>query len=136
MSDFPSVLVVEDSDVDMEAIVRVLRRSHPHVHVDRLADGGEAVSWLLKAARLPRVVLLDLNLVGKDGRDVLRGIRREAALAELPVVVLTSSTNPRDVEECYAAGATGYLFKSVDFALLQSTLTAGIEYWLRQPLSS
>ena len=136
MSDPASVLVVEDTDADMEAIVRVLRRSHPHVRVDRLADGGEVAPWLLQAVPLPRVVLLDLNLVGKDGRDVLREIRREATLAELPVVVLTSSTNPRDVDECYAAGATGYLFKSVDFALLQSTLTAGIEYWLKQPLNS
>lgn len=136
MNDSPSVLVVEDSDADMEAIARVLRRSHPHVRVDRLADGDQVVPWLMNTGPLPRLVLLDLNLVGHDGRDVLREIRRTSVLAELPVVVLTSSTNPRDVDECYAAGATGYLFKSVDFSLLQSTLAAGIEYWLRQPLTS
>jgi len=135
MNDSPSVLVVEDSDVDMEAIVRVLQRSHPSVNVVQLTDGDEVVPWLLHAAPLPRLVLLDLNLVGRDGRAVLNDIRREAVLGELPVVVLTSSTDSRDVEECYAAGATGYLFKSVDFSLLHSTLTAGIEYWLRAPAS-
>lgn len=131
MPESSSVLVVEDNVFDLEAITRILRRSHPYLRVHPLADGGEGVRWLMSAARLPRLLLLDLNLGGKDGRDVLRDIRRESALERLPVVVLTSSTNPRDVEECYAAGATGYLFKSADFSLLQSTLTAGIEYWLR-----
>jgi CheY-like chemotaxis protein len=133
MSDPLSVLVVEDSDADLDAIVRVLRRSHPHLTVDRLSDGDAVVAWLTNACPLPRLVLLDLTLVGRDGRDVLKDIRRQPALTKLPVVVLTSSTDPRDVDDCYAAGASGYLFKSVDFSLLQATLTAGVEYWLAEP---
>ena len=125
-----SLLLVEDSDLDVEAIARVITRSHPEVSMHRLSDGAQVVPWLLKAEPSPRVVLLDLNLIGTSGLEVLRAIREQQGLADLPVVVLTSSTNPRDVQQCYEAGATGYLFKSADFALLRSTLTAGLRYWL------
>jgi CheY-like chemotaxis protein len=129
-----SVLIVEDSDEDMEAIKRALSRSFPEITVHRLPDGDGAIAWLTHAASdLPSLVLLDLNLLTGDGREVLAAIREQPALQELPVVVLTSSTNPRDVNECYSAGASSYLFKSVDFSLLQTTLTAGLEYWLNAP---
>ena len=129
-----SVLIVEDSDEDMEAIKRALSRSFPEIMVHRLPDGDGVIAWLLHAASdLPSLVLLDLNLLTGDGREVLAAIREEPALQDLPIVVLTSSTNPRDVNECYSAGASSYLFKSVDFSLLQTTLTAGLEYWLNAP---
>jgi CheY-like chemotaxis protein len=130
-----SVLIVEDSDEDMEAINRALSRSFPEIMVHRLPDGDGVIAWLTQhaAPELPSLVLLDLNLLTGDGREVLAAIRQERALQELPVVVLTSSTNPRDVNECYSAGASSYLFKSVDFSLLQTTLSAGLEYWLNAP---
>ncbi|GAA2710088.1 response regulator [Actinoplanes palleronii] len=136
MTERRSVLVVEDNEIDLEVIVRALRRWEPDLRVDALADGDEVVPWLLRAVRLPRLMLLDLGLVGRNGRAVLRDIRREPVLAELAVVVLTSSTDPRDVDECYAAGANGYLVKSIDIALLQSTLIAGVTYWMRHPIAS
>jgi CheY-like chemotaxis protein len=128
------VLIVEDSDEDMEAIKRALSRSFPEIMVHRLPDGDGVIGWLTQAASdLPALVLLDLNLLTGDGREVLAAIREKPALQDLPVVVLTSSTNPRDVNECYSAGASSYLFKSVDFSLLQTTLAAGLEYWLNAP---
>jgi len=125
-------LLVEDNDDDVTAITRALSQSYPALVVHRLVDGVDVVPWLAQAAALPRLVLLDLSLVEFDGYAVLAAIRADPALTELPVVVLTSSTNPSDVDRCYAAGATGYLFKSVDFALLRSTLTAALQYWLRE----
>lgn len=114
--------------------MRAVSRSFPDIALHRLPDGDKALAWLRHAASaLPDLVLLDLNLLAGDGREVLSAIREEPALRELPVVVLTSSTNPRDVDDCYSAGASSYLFKSVDFALLQTTLAAGLEYWLNAP---
>jgi CheY-like chemotaxis protein len=118
----------------MEAIKRALSRSFPEIMVHRLPGGDGVIGWLTQAASdLPALVLLDLNLLTGDGREVLAAIREKPALQDLPVVVLTSSTNPRDVNECYSAGASSYLFKSVDFSLLQTTLAAGLEYWLNAP---
>lgn len=127
------MLIVEDSDEDTEAIKRALSRSFPDIAVYRLPDGEQVLPWLASAADLPALVLLDLNLLAGDGRQVLSAIRERPALRELPVVILTSSTNQRDVDDCYSAGASSYLFKSVDFALLQTTLAAGLQYWLDAP---
>jgi CheY-like chemotaxis protein len=127
------VLLVEDSAEDVEAIRRALGRSHPLLRVEHVADGSRVLDRLL-ATDLPRpgLVLLDLNLAGTRGRSVLSGIRGRAELADLPVVVLTTSTSPRDVEQCYAAGANSYLFKPVSFELFQNVLNGAVEYWLRQ----
>jgi CheY-like chemotaxis protein len=128
------VLIVEDSAEDAETVRRALRRSHPQVELEHITDGSEVVGRLTTATLpRPRLVLLDLNLVGFGGLGVLKAVRAEPSLGELPVVVLTSSTSPNDVDRCYAAGASSYLVKSIDFQLMRATVSNAVDYWLAEP---
>ncbi|MBH8564544.1 response regulator [Nostoc sp. CENA67] len=78
----------------------------------------------------PSVILLDLNLPGIDGRDILERIKQDRSLKEIPIVVFTTSSNPRDIEYCYQKGANGYLVKPMNAQQLQKTIKAFVEYWL------
>ena len=127
------VLLIEDSPEDVEAVRRTVERSYPTTVLETITDGDRALDRLLDpGAGIPDVVLLDLNLPGADGRSVLARIRARPELTGLVVLVLTSSTDPRDVEECYRAGANGYLFKAVDYAMFRAVLRGALDYWLDQ----
>lgn len=116
------ILLVEDSPEDFEATVRAFNRAglkNPIVHCE---DGDSALDYLYRrgryanpeTSRRPGVILLDLNLPGTDGREVLQEIKRHDQLRHIPVIVLTTSTDERDVEACYQAGANSYIQKPVD----------------------
>ncbi len=125
------VLLVEDSPEDVEAVRRTLTRSRPDAQLEVVDDGSEVIGRLVDTlGARPDLVLLDLNIPGLDGLGVLRALRHRPGLVSLPVVVLTSSTNPRDVAACYRAGANSYLFKPVDLALFQVVLRGTFDYWL------
>ena len=125
------VLVVEDNADDAEFTVRVLRKSVPHVRIDVVPDGGEALARLLsEASRLPRVVLLDLKLPKVHGLEVLRRLKHDPATRGLPVVVLTSSRERRDIHEAYLRGANSYVVKPVEYAELVARLDELARYWL------
>ena len=79
---------------------------------------------------LPAIVLLDLNLPGTDGRMVLQQLKQHATLHTLPVIVFTTSTNSRDIEECYRLGANSYLTKPIEYAVLEEKVRLIIRYWL------
>ncbi|HYU35888.1 MAG TPA: response regulator [Thermoanaerobaculia bacterium] len=116
------ILLVEDSPEDYEATVRAFDRSGLKNPIVRCEDGDSALDYLHRrgsyaapdAAPRPGVILLDLNLPGTDGREVLQEIKRDEQLRQIPVIVLTTSTDERDVEACYQAGANSYIQKPVD----------------------
>lgn len=132
-----AVVVVEDSDEDWDTACLAARPGGFEHRLIRAPDGDTCLALLRaghaphKAAALaPALLLLDLSLPGQDGRQVLLQIKHDAGLAALPVVVLTTSSNPRDVQACYAAGANAYHVKplrhSDHLALLRGLFT----YWL------
>jgi CheY-like chemotaxis protein len=126
-----SLLVVEDSPEDFEATRRSLVRgglANPIVHV---SDGDSALDYLFAGERrsVPALILLDLNLPGTDGRQVLARVKADERLRQVPVVVLTTSRDRRDVEACYRAGANSYIQKPVDLAGFQRALRTLREYW-------
>ena len=130
------VLLVEDNPDDMELTVRAFRKSNIGNRVVVVQDGAEAVSWLLEpgpdgAMRpLPEVVLLDLKLPRLDGLEVLRRIRSDPRTKLLPVVVLTSSNEERDMVESYRLGANSYVRKPVEFSeFVDASRQLGL-YWL------
>jgi CheY-like chemotaxis protein len=102
--------------------VRALRLGGLPTPIFRCVDGDEAIDFLYrrglfadpKDAPRPGIVLLDLNLPGTDGREVLAAIKTDPALRSIPVVVLTTSTDERDIDRCYQAGANSYVHKPVD----------------------
>lgn len=129
-----SLLLVEDNPDDAELTIRAFRKNHilNQIHVAR--DGVEALDWLAKTdtpgCPLPAVVLLDLKLPKIDGLGVLRAIRAEERTRHLPVVILTSSKEDRDLANGYRLGANSYIRKPVDFGeFLRVALHLGL-YWL------
>lgn len=131
----PCVLLVEDSATDAELTLRTLRR-RAACDVHWVQDGVEALSALRAATEggltsPPRLVLLDLKMPRLDGHEVLRALKADPATRAIPVVVFTSSREPRDLARAYAEGANSYLVKPVDGAQLDAVLTQLGSYWLR-----
>ena len=136
----PVVVVIEDSDEDFYTFRRIIEKLdifdniyHPLLRFD---NGDDAFDYLLRegeyaelTAPRPKLVLLDLNLPGTDGRDIIKGVRRVPHLQSLPIVVLTTSQSPQDIETCYASGANGYVLKRVGIQATQDTLQALVRYW-------
>jgi CheY-like chemotaxis protein len=133
----PPMLVVEDSNEDFEALQRFLRRSPLTIPVQRCVNGEQALAFLYRtgpysspvAAPRPGLILLDLNLPKTDGREVLRRIKQDDNLKKIPVVVFTTSNNPKDIEVCYQYGANSYIVKPIDFTQLKRNIGSLVEYW-------
>ncbi|HEX8254398.1 MAG TPA: response regulator [Thermoanaerobaculia bacterium] len=129
------ILLVEDNEDDIDLTLLAFQRSRIANEVVVARDGVEALTYLHGNADtpplpLPTVVLLDLKLPRIDGFEVLRQIRAHAATRVLPVVVLTSSAQERDLVQTYASGANSYIVKPVDFEqFLDSAQQIGL-YWL------
>jgi two-component system, response regulator len=128
-------LLVEDSPEDFEATVRALRKSGLANPIFHCSDGDEALEYLHQRGRFgktalrPGAILLDLNLPGTDGREVLAEIKGDAALKSIPVIVLTTSSDARDIEKCYEAGANSYIRKPVDLEGFVRAIQHLKEYW-------
>jgi two-component system response regulator len=125
-----TILLVEDSPDDVLLTQRALRKSNIRNRVDVVGDGEEAIDHLLNGEVLPRLILLDINLPKVSGLEVLRAIRGNHRTRFLPVVVLTTSNEERDIVESYQLGANSYVRKPVDFArFLEAVRVLGL-YWL------
>ena len=136
MPDTPSqpILLVEDSPEDFETTQRAFRRSGLKNPIFRCPDGDEALDFLFQrgshaGAPRPGVILLDLNLPGTDGREVLAEIKATPQLRQIPVIVLTTSSDDRDVQACYNAGASSYIQKPVDLDGFMQAIERLNDYW-------
>ncbi|MEH2110186.1 response regulator [Nostoc sp.] len=133
----PLLLVVEDSNEDFEALQRFLRRSSIAIPIQRCINGEQALAFLYRTgnyidrqtAPRPGLIMLDLNLPGTDGREVLRQIKQDDNLNMIPVVVFTTSNNPKDIEVCYRYGVNSYIVKPINFAQLKRDIQMLVEYW-------
>lgn len=128
------ILLVEDSPEDFETTQRAFRRSGLKNPIFRCADGDEALDFLFRRGRhagapQPGVILLDLNLPGTDGREVLTEIKADPELKQIPVIVLTTSSDDRDVAACYKAGANSYIQKPVDLEGFMQAIERLNDYW-------
>jgi two-component system response regulator len=132
------ILLVEDNASDEELTLRALKKSNIGNKVVVVRDGAAALDYLFGkgayAGRaimdLPQVVLLDLNLPKVGGLDVLRAIRADERTKLLPVVILTSSNEDRDLLGGYASGANSYIVKPVDFTQFADSVRQLGMYWL------
>ncbi len=129
------ILIVEDDPADLELTLRALKR-HNLVNEVRVArDGVEAIHALLgddentPVDPPPRVVLLDLKLPRLSGLDVLRRIKSDPRTRRIPVVMLTSSQDDRDIAACYEAGANSYIVKPIRFEHLVEAMRVVGLYW-------
>ena len=130
------ILLVEDNPDDEMLTMRALRRSKITNPIQVARDGEQALEALLTAEPLPSVVLLDLKLPKIDGLEVLQRIRAHERTKLLPVVVLTSSSEERDIIESYSLGANSYVRKPVDFDQFSQAVAQLGLYWvlINEPL--
>jgi len=122
------LIVIEDSDEDFEALARVLRETTSRDSVIRYQTGEEALAGV-SAEAPPALVLLDLNLPGVQGLDVLARWKADAGLRVVPVIVLSGSSREEDVDAAYAAGANAYLAKPIDYAELRKAIISLHAFW-------
>jgi len=138
----PGILLVDDSHEDVEVIGRVLKMAGWSCPFHHCWTGDEALDFLRRRGPhasspppfRPGVILLDLNLPGSDGRDVLHEIKSDPALKTIPVVVLTTSRDERDVSWCYQAGANSYVQKPVCLEDMVRAIRVVLEYWFHTVL--
>jgi CheY-like chemotaxis protein len=132
------VLIVEDNPQDLELTLRALKKANLTNKVQVARDGAEALDFILcrgpfadrKIDNGPKVVLLDLKLPKVDGLEVLKQMKSDARTKTIPVVVLTSSREQRDVVESYQLGVNSYIVKPVDFEGFASAVGDLGLYWL------
>jgi two-component system response regulator len=125
-----TILLVEDNLDDVALTRRALRKSNITNELVVAGDGEEALRHILPGGPLPVLVLLDINLPKVNGLDVLRAIRADDRTRCLPVVVLTTSSEERDIVESYQLGANSYVRKPIIFEdFLESVRILGL-YWL------
>ena len=125
------IVLVEDNPDDETLTLRALKKNGIANEVVVLRDGAEALDYLLAAeGPSPHLVLLDLKLPRIDGLEVLRKLRHEARTALLPIVILTSSNEERDLVESYRLGANSYILKPVDFEQFTEAVRQLGLYWL------
>ena len=133
------ILLVEDSPHDVELVLRALRRCNLTDKVRVTRDGVEALDFLFGAdgvlchnpPRWPKVVFLDLKLPRIAGLEVLRKMKMDERSRHIPVVVLTSSREERDVQESYALGVNSYVVKPVDYESFAQVVSDLGNYWVQ-----
>ncbi len=135
MKTAPEVLLVDDNPADIDLMSEVLAKSNRHFHVNVVCDGAEAISFLRRqgkyaAAPAPDLVVLDLNLPRKDGREVLSDIKADPALAMIPVVVFTTSQANSDITRSYELGANCYLRKPGNLPEFMAVVQCMADFWL------
>ena len=135
MKTAPEVLLVDDNPADIDLTSDVLAKSKRHFHVNVVSDGAQAIAFLRRQgdfakAPAPDLVVLDLNLPRRDGREVLSDIKSDPDLARIPVVIFTTSQANTDIARSYELGANCYLRKPGNLADFRAVVQSMADFWL------
>ncbi len=137
--DSAEVLLVEDRPEDAEITIRALKRRNFPYQIFHLKNGAEALDFLFCAGDYihrnsdipPRVIILDLKLPKVSGLEILQKIKSDMRTRKIPVVMLTSSKEGKDVEDSYRLGANSYIVKPIDFDEYSEAVSSVVAYWLQ-----
>ena len=130
-----TILVADDDPDDRLLILDAMRESHPQNEVFFVEDGEELLEYLrlenryVGGAPRPKLILLDLNMPRKDGREVLREIKADPELRRIPVVIFTTSSTDQDIYNSYDLGANSFITKPVTFDGLIRVIRSLEHYW-------
>lgn len=129
------ILLAEDSEADGEMTLRALRKNNISNEVIWARDGAEALDYIFgrgqykERQRQPKLVLLDIKMPKVDGIEVLRQIKQNEQTKMIPVVIMTSSAEDRDIVESYHLGVNSYVIKPVEFQQFMDTVVQLGYYW-------
>lgn len=129
------ILLVEDSEDDYEATLRAFRKANLFNTVHWCRSGQQALDFLRhegdykRNQTVPGLILLDLNMPGIDGRKTLQLIKQDEEIKRIPVIILTTSADEKDIEDCYFMGANTYVQKPVSFDGFIEAIKRMKEYW-------
>jgi CheY-like chemotaxis protein len=131
-----NILLIEDNIGDVELIIAAFNELKAFYNFHIVHDGEEALDFLHKkgshaGAIRPNLIFLDLNLPRKNGWEILHNIKQDPALKGIPVIVLTSSQDERDIARCYMLHANSYIIKPLGFNEFVSVIQSTENFWLR-----
>ena len=131
-----NILLVEDDPADAFLARTAIRESKLVCVVHHVSDGDKALAFLRRqgehaSSPRPDLVLLDLNMPGRDGRSVLTEMKKDSELCDIPVVVLTTSDATSDIKTCYASGANSFVTKPVDLDGFLRAMRSIEDYWFQ-----
>jgi two-component system response regulator len=130
------IVLIEDSEDDCEAIMRAFRKSGAEYPIIWCNTGQQALEFMQKSCvqdsdniLKPILIMLDLNMPGIDGRKILETIKSHDMMKSIPVIIVSTSDNERDINQCYQLGASSYIQKPLDFDALTETVRRLKEFW-------
>lgn len=133
--------MIEDSDEDFVAAERAFKKTGFELQIKRTINATDALAFLNADGQeiagkpatgdVPALILLDLNLPGMDGRELLIELKENERLKQIPVVVLTTSSNPQDITYCYQHGVNSYHIKSIGFEKFSASMNSMLSYWFK-----
>jgi two-component system response regulator len=137
------ILLVEDNAADARLTAIALEDAQLKHKIVLVRDGSEALEYFYPAGeqtpdmqvRVPKVVFLDLKMPKVNGNEVLAKLKQDERTRKIPVVMFTSSQEPRDIKECYALGANSYIVKPVDFDEFSKVVSDMGHYWTRDNIT-
>ncbi len=138
MSNEIEVLLVEDNQSDAEMTIRALKKNNLANRLLHVTDGALALDFIFcegayadrHIEQTPKVILLDLKMPKVNGKEVLQRVKSDPRTQKIPVVVLTSSKEDPDIQECYAMGVNGYVVKPVEFDQFHKAISDLGLYWM------
>jgi CheY-like chemotaxis protein len=138
-SQIPLILIADDDPDDRFLIQEAISEADLEVHIEQVKDGQKLIDYLClngdyangKPAPTPDLILLDLNMPCKDGREALAELKFNPKLQIIPVVVLTTSSSPDDIHQTYSLGVSSYITKPASFDGLVKTMKVLVEYWFK-----
>lgn len=130
-----NVLLVEDSPADAELTIIAIRQDRPEVTVHVVESGDDALAFLHQEgdfidAPTPDLILLDLNLPGRDGTEICSILKDDDDLMSIPVIIFSNSNSKRDVRAAYRGRANAYLVKPMEYTDIREAMAALLEFWL------
>jgi CheY-like chemotaxis protein len=124
-----AVLVIEDDQIERMKLKRATSLLEMNHNIIEAKNGEEALDLLEDKSNLPDIILLDLNMPRMNGIEFLRTLKEDEVLKYIPSIVLTTSTNPKDVLESYKIGIAGYIIKPLKYEDYVSLVEKTLEYW-------
>ena len=127
------ILYIEDNEDYIEFVKRAIRKINAELNFGVATDGKNALQAFqtsIQSRKLPRLILLDINLPDYSGIDLLKKLRENEATRYVPVIMLSSSESPRDMMQAFDCGANAYLIKPIGLTPLTNTLNSVCNFWL------